>query len=364
MDPADNVQSQLSSLVQLTTSHHQQIQELASAIRELALQRNPAPVAQASVSENTTAHAAVSAAPAPVPPTAPRCGVHLPTPERFAGQPGECHPFLLSCEITFQLQASSFPDELTKVAYVISLLSGKAKRWATAEWERRSSVCASYRAFSEELRKIFDSATPRQDAARSLFQTIQDGRSVAEYATDFPTAAAEIHRVTHRTKPLLVSIAEQHREWLSFLIIPSPRAPAMFGFPWLQRHNPRLDWTSGRVLEWGISCHASCLSSVPQTPSRSGGESTSDLGSVPAEYHDLGVVFSKARALSLPPHRPYDCGIDLLPGTAPPRGRLYHLTGPEREAMADYIRESLASGIIRPSSSPAGAGFFFVKKKD
>ncbi|KAF7700276.1 hypothetical protein HF521_003234, partial [Silurus meridionalis] len=131
------------------------------------------------------------AAPAPVPPTAPRCGVHLPTPERFAGQPGECHPFLLSCEITFQLQASSFPDELTKVAYVISLLSGKAKRWATAEWERRSSVCASYRAFSEELRKIFDSATPRQDAARSLFQTIQDGRSVAEYATDFRTAAAE-----------------------------------------------------------------------------------------------------------------------------------------------------------------------------
>ncbi|KAI5087420.1 nephrocystin-4-like, partial [Silurus meridionalis] len=131
------------------------------------------------------------AAPAPVPPTAPRCGVHLPTPERFAGHPGECRPFLLSCKITFQLQASSFPDELTKVAYVISLLSGKAKRWATAEWERRSSVCASYRAFSEELRKILDSATPRQDAARSLFQTIQDGRSVAEYATDFPTAAAE-----------------------------------------------------------------------------------------------------------------------------------------------------------------------------
>ncbi|KAI5608620.1 hypothetical protein C0J50_6594, partial [Silurus asotus] len=72
----------------------------------------------------------------------------------------------------------------------------------------------------------------------------------------------------------------------------------------------------------------------------------------------------KAKALSLPPHHPYDCGIDLLPGTAPPRGRLYHLTGPERKAMAVYIRESLASGIIHPSSSPAGAGFFFVEKKD
>ncbi len=32
--------------------------------------------------------------------------------------------------------------------------------------------------------------------------------------------------------------------------------------------------------------------------------------------------------------------------------------------MEKYIAESLADGIIRPSSSPLGAGFFFVAKKD
>ena len=32
--------------------------------------------------------------------------------------------------------------------------------------------------------------------------------------------------------------------------------------------------------------------------------------------------------------------------------------------MEEYIGDSLAAGIIRPSSSPAGAGFFFVEKKD
>ena len=32
--------------------------------------------------------------------------------------------------------------------------------------------------------------------------------------------------------------------------------------------------------------------------------------------------------------------------------------------MERYINDSLAAGIIRPSSSPAGAGFFFVDKKD
>lgn len=34
------------------------------------------------------------------------------------------------------------------------------------------------------------------------------------------------------------------------------------------------------------------------------------------------------------------------------------------EAVKDYIQASLKAGIIRPSSSPAGGGFFFVGKKD
>ncbi|KAI2644393.1 Transposon Tf2-6 polyprotein [Labeo rohita] len=81
-------------------------------------------------------------------------------------------------------------------------------------------------------------------------------------------------------------------------------------------------------------------------------------------YLDLKEVFSKSRAASLPPHRPYDCAIELLPGTSPPKGKLYSLSVPEREAMEKYISDSLAAGFIRPSSSPAGAGFFFVGKKD
>ncbi len=93
-------------------------------------------------------------------------------------------------------------------------------------------------------------------------------------------------------------------------------------------------------------------------------EKAADLSNVPMEYLDLKEVFSKSRAASLPPHRPYDCAIDLLPGKSPPKGKLYYLSIPEREAMEKYISDSLAAGFIRPSSSPAGAGFFFVGKKD
>ncbi|KAK3520041.1 hypothetical protein QTP70_011913 [Hemibagrus guttatus] len=89
------------------------------------------------------------------------------------------------------------------------------------------------------------------------------------------------------------------------------------------------------------------------------------LRSVPSPYSvppSQGSVQQK-KATSLPPHRPYDCAIEL-PGTCPPRGRIFSLSPPERTAMDKYINESLAAGIIRPSTSPAGAGFFFVSKKD
>lgn len=78
----------------------------------------------------------------------------------------------------------------------------------------------------------------------------------------------------------------------------------------------------------------------------------------------LSMVFSKAKASVLPPHRPYDCAINLLPSTMPPRGRLYSLSTPEKLAMEEYIRDALKTGFIRPSRSPAGASSFFVGKKD
>ncbi len=118
------------------------------------------------------------------------------------------------------------------------------------------------------------------------------------------------------------------------------------------------------VFAWSEYCHASCLLSACSSVSCSVlQDEQTDLSNVPCEYLDLKGVFSKSRAASLPPHRPYDCAIDLLPGTSPPKGKLYSLSTPEREAIEKYISDSLAAKIIRPSSL-AGAGFFFVKKRD
>lgn len=56
--------------------------------------------------------------------------------------------------------------------------------------------------------------------------------------------------------------------------------------------------------------------------------------------------------------------IELLPGPPLPSRRLYNINPSERAALEKYISESLEAGLIRPSSSPLVAGFFFVGKKD
>ncbi|KAK3557454.1 hypothetical protein QTP70_027739, partial [Hemibagrus guttatus] len=150
---------------------------------------------------------------------------------------------------------------------------------------------------------------------------------------------------------------------MCFHLIQSPEFPVILGYPWLLQHNPHFDWSTGTVLSWGSTCQTTCMVQNSPDPVLESQESL-DLSQVPIQYHHLKAVFSKRKATSLPPHRPYDCAIELLPGTCPPRGRIFSLSSPERTAMDKYINESLAAGIIRPSTSPAAAGFFFVSKKD
>ncbi len=165
--------------------------------------------------------------------------------------------------------------------------------------------------------------------------------------------------ITHSTIPVTLITSGNHTETMEFFITDSPMAPVVLGHPWLTRHNPRINWGQSSVSAWSDKCYASCLvSACPPVSCVSLQDKAVNLSNVPKEYLDLKEVFSKSRAASLPPHRPYDCAIELVPGMSPPKGRLYSLSVPEREAMEKYISDSLAAGLIRPSSSPAGAGFF------
>ncbi|KAK3571107.1 hypothetical protein QTP86_001815 [Hemibagrus guttatus] len=73
---------------------------------------------------------------------------------------------------------------------------------------------------------------------------------------------------------------------------------------------------------------------------------------IPACYSHFQDVFCPRKASKLPPHRPWDCAIDLIPGEPVPKGRIYSHSIPEEKAMEEYIKEALSQGYIRPYPLP------------
>nr|GEY44802.1 putative reverse transcriptase domain-containing protein [Tanacetum cinerariifolium] len=66
----------------------------------------------------------------------------------------------------------------------------------------------------------------------------------------------------------------------------------------------------------------------------------------------------------LPPTRPMEFEIDLVPGAAPVARAPYRLAPSEMKELVKQLKELSDKGFIKPSSSPWGAPVLFVKKKD
>lgn len=169
----------------------------------------------------------------------------------------------------------------------------------------------------------------------------------------------------------------------------------ILGLPWLQQHNPSVDWAKGTIqkplqplnisqssghtqevslcstsldsdsdtLELGLestvkSSPVSLFLGLVET------SATTSTVTLPEKYQQYSGLFSKKKASKLPDHKPYDHAIPLAPGTMPPFGPIYSLSEPELKVLREYLDENLEKGFITPSTSPAGAPIMFQKKKD
>nr|GFB70676.1 putative reverse transcriptase domain-containing protein [Tanacetum cinerariifolium] len=65
----------------------------------------------------------------------------------------------------------------------------------------------------------------------------------------------------------------------------------------------------------------------------------------------------------LPPARPVEFQIDLIPGAAPVARASYRLAPSEMKELLEQLQELSDKGFIRPSSSPWGAPVLFVKRR-
>ncbi len=115
----------------------------------------------------------------------------LPAPEMYAGDPNLCRAFLTKCSQFFSLQPLTFATEVSRVALVLTLLSGRAALWGTAVWENRHPCCSSFHSLSQEMRRVFDRALVGREAARMLANLRQGEQSVSDYSIQFRTLAAE-----------------------------------------------------------------------------------------------------------------------------------------------------------------------------
>ena len=168
----------------------------------------------------------------------------------------------------------------------------------------------------------------------------------------------------------------------------------ILGYPWLRDFNPQIDWPTNKLLGLGVQIstllyaryphlsfllknggmginHAELVAQraepVPiktQPPSEHPKEQTIEE-QVPERYHKYLDIFAKPVAGQLPPHHKWDLKVRLLPNAPASISCVpYQLSRVEQEFQSQYIKENLARGFIRKSSSPYSTPVFYNRKKD
>ena len=207
--------------------------------------------------------------------------------------------------------------------------------------------------------------------------------------------------VTHEVELSFTIQGHTSRSW--FYVTDIGTKPLIVGMTWLREHNPLIDWRTGKLHFQ--RCPGSCggraqtlhnfhelLEPPSSTIAEDGsinlmthhinvkeGHSTrmaiedlkgkkvltiEDIRNGPfAEYID---VFEEEGFQELPPHRPWDHEIDLIPEWEKKKWkpRIYPLTYDEQQELDKFLKENLDSGRIRPSKSPLASPVFFISKKD
>ncbi|GJS37436.1 putative reverse transcriptase domain-containing protein [Tanacetum coccineum] len=114
-------------------------------------------------------------------------------------------------------------------------------------------------------------------------------------------------------------------------------------------------------MDWLRRCHAVFLAqiSAKKEEDKLEGKQIKDVPII----RDFLEIFPEDLP-GLPPARPVEFQIDLIPGAAPLARAPYRLAPSEMKELSEQLQELSDKGFIRPSSSHWGAPILFVKKKD
>jgi hypothetical protein len=181
-----------------------------------------------------------------------------------------------------------------------------------------------------------------------------------------------------------------HMEWLQLDVTQIGRHEIILGMPWITKHNPTINWQTRQLVfdrcqcvirpqpltslwnkgqdkgtqteELDQSQKEVCATSSKEPDHHDKG---SHIRELPSEYEEFKGLFSEEQGpAALPEHKPWDHEIPLVDGAAPPSGPIYSLSEDDLRTLREFIDDGLKKGIIRESTSPAGASVLFVPKPD
>ncbi|MGL4480584.1 MAG: reverse transcriptase domain-containing protein, partial [Aeromonas veronii] len=122
--------------------------------------------------------------------------------EKYDGSPARCKGFLLQCSLFIAQQPALYPTDASRIAFVCSLLSGKALEWANTVWVNGQTAFTSFDEFLRHFREIFEHAEGGKEAGELLLALRQGKQTAVDYALTFRTLAAQTFWVEDMLKLL------------------------------------------------------------------------------------------------------------------------------------------------------------------
>jgi len=204
-----------------------------------------------------------------------------------------------------------------------------------------------------------------------------------------------------------------HVERTEIDVIGGQKWGVILGMPWLERHNPEIDWKTGEVKmtrcleecgrqwrpvqgksEWEKQKEEEAKEEAERKREEKEKKRIKKKGKtmevkkvaekweiwneeeevakseaeakklVPEKFHRWIKVFGKKQSERMPTRKLWDYVINVKEVFIPRKGKVYPLSREEREEVREFVKEQLRKEYIRLSKSPQTAPVFFVGKKD
>ncbi len=111
-------------------------------------------------------------------------------PAPFTCSAEECNGFLLQCTLTIDLHSHMFPTDQSKIAFLITSLTGPALQWAETILNQAGPASQTFYHFLAHFREVFGSSPGDSSVGEQLFQLRQGSMPIHQYSLKFRNLAA------------------------------------------------------------------------------------------------------------------------------------------------------------------------------